>query len=155
MQPHNIIIGQKVSSEKIKKAKELRQNMTPAEKILWEHLRAKRFNGLKFRRQQIIEGFIVDFYCHSLGLVIELDGEIHEKQKKYDTERDKILSSKQLTILRFTNQQVTENIESVLKKIAEKQEDMEDLRDLRQAQEKSKNEPDISLKEVKKNFNLD
>ncbi len=131
MQPRNIIIGQKVSPKKIQRAKELRQNMTPAEKILWEHLRAKRFNGLKFRRQQIIEGFIVDFYCHSLGLVIELDGEIHGKQIEYDPERDKILSSKQLTILRFTNQQVTENIESLLIIIAEKQEDIEDLRNLR------------------------
>ncbi|MDJ0899324.1 MAG: DUF559 domain-containing protein [Xenococcus sp. MO_188.B8] len=135
MQPRNIIIGQKVSPEKIKRAKELRQNMTLAEKILWEHLRAKRFNGLKFRRQQIIEGFIVDFYCHSLGLVIELDGEIHNKQKEYDIERDKILSSKQLTILRFTNQQVPEDVESVLNTIAKKQEDIENLRDLQQEKE--------------------
>ena len=109
--------------------------MTLAEKILWEHLRAKRFNGLKFRRQQIIEGFIVDFYCHSLGLVIELDGEIHNKQKEYDIERDKILSSKQLTILRFTNQQVQEDVESVLNTIAKKQEDIENLRDLQQEKE--------------------
>ena len=109
--------------------------MTLAEKILWEHLRAKRFNGLKFRRQQIIEGFIVDFYCHSLGLVIELDGEIHDKQKEYDIERDKILSSKQLTILRFTNQQVPEDVESVLNTIAKKQKDIENLRDLQQEKE--------------------
>ena len=81
MKPHNIIIGQKVSPEKIKRAKELRQNMTPAEKILWQYLRAERFHNLKFRRQQIIEGFIVDFYCHSLRLVIEVDGEIHEHQQ--------------------------------------------------------------------------
>ena len=130
MQPRNIIIGQKVSPEKIKRAKELRQNMTPAEKILWEHLRAKRFNGLKFRRQQIIEGFIVDFYCHSLRLVIEIDGEIHDKQKQYDTERDQILSSKQLTILRFTNQEVSKDIESVLKTIAKKQEEIENIKNL-------------------------
>lgn len=82
MKPRIIIIGQKVSPEKIKRAKELRRNMTPAEKILWEHIRAKSFNNLKLRRQQIIEGFIIDFYCHSLGLVIEIDGEIHNKQKK-------------------------------------------------------------------------
>ena len=141
----NIIIGNKTSPEKIKRAKELRKNMTPAEKILWEHLRAKRFKGLKFRRQQIIEGFIVDFYCHYLRLVIEVDGEIHEKQTKYDKERDKILSSKQLTILRFTNQQVTDNIKSLLK-------DIEDLRDLQQAKEKS--EPIPPLKQFKKTSNL-
>ena len=155
MQPQNIIIGQKVSSEKIKKAKELRQNMTSAKKILSEYIRAKLFNGLKLRRQQIIEGFIVDFYCHPLGLVIELDGEIHDKQIEYDRDRDRILSAKGLTILRFTNRQIIEDIESVLNAIAEKLEDIEDLRDLRQAQENSKDEPNISLEEVKKMFDLD
>jgi very-short-patch-repair endonuclease len=154
MKPRNIIIGQKVSPEKIKRAKELRRNMTPAEKILWEYLRAKRFNNLKFRRQQIIEGFIVDFYCHSLGLVIEVDGEIHDSQKEYDTERDKILLAKDLHILRFTNQQVIENINLVLNAIAQKIEDIEDLRDLRQAQVESKDEPNISFEEVKQMFNL-
>ena len=61
--------------------------MTSAEKILCEQLRAKRFHNFKFRRQQIIEGFIVDFYCHSLELLIEVDGKIHDKQKKYDAYR--------------------------------------------------------------------
>lgn len=163
MKPRNIIIGQKVSPEKRKRARELRRNMTPTEKILWEHLRAKRFKNLKFRRQQIIEGFIVDFYCHSLGLIIEVDGEIHDKQVEYDTERDNILSAKELHILRFTNKQVIENIDLVLDaiaqrlgsaEIAQKIEDIEDLRDLRQAREESKHEPDISLEEVKQMFNL-
>ncbi|MGF1540113.1 MAG: endonuclease domain-containing protein [Pleurocapsa sp.] len=128
MKPRNIIIGQKVTPEKVKFAQELRQNMTPAEKILWQYLRAKRFQGFKFRRQQIIEGFIVDFYCHSLGLVIEVDGKIHDRQKDYDADRDKIIAAKGLFILRFTNQQVTENIESVLKTIAEKSKDIEGLK---------------------------
>lgn len=118
MKPRNIIIGQKVSPDKIKRAKELRQNMTSAEKILWERLRAKHFRNLKFRRQQIIEGFIVDFYCHSLGLIIEVDGKIHDRQKEYDRYRSKILSAKNLTILRFSNEQIAENIEIVLKEIA-------------------------------------
>ncbi|MEM7759817.1 MAG: DUF559 domain-containing protein [Cyanobacteria bacterium P01_A01_bin.40] len=118
MKPRNIIIGQKVSSEKIQRAKELRQKMTPAEKILWEYLRAKRFHNLKFRRQQIIAGFIVDFYCHSLGLVIEVDGEIHDHQKEYDRERESILEAKGLQIIRFTNQQIIEDIETVLNAIA-------------------------------------
>lgn len=154
MKPRNIIIGQKVSPEKIKRAKELRQNMTPAEKILWQQLRAKLFNNLKFRRQQIIEGFIVDFYCHSLGLVIEIDGKIHEKQIEYDRDRDKILSTKDLHILRFTNEQVIESIDSVLNTICEKIEDIEDLRDLRQAIQEDKNEPDISLEQVKRSLEL-
>ena len=125
MKPHNIIIGQRVSPEKIKRAKELRRNMTSAEKILWEYLRAKRFNNLKFRRQQIIEGFIVDFYCHSLGLIIEVDGEVHNQQKEYDRERDKILLAKNLYILRFTNQQVIKNIDLVFNSITGKIEDIE------------------------------
>ena len=150
MKPRNIIIGQKVSPEKIKRAKELRQNMTPVEKITWQHLRAKRFNNLKFRRQQIIEGFIVDFYCHSLGLVIEVDGKVHDKQIEYDRDRDKILLAKNLHILRFTNKQVIENIKAVLNTIAEKIEDIEDLRDLRQAIQEDKNEPDLSFEEVKR-----
>ena len=129
--------------------------MTPAEKILWEQLRAKRFHNLKFRRQQIIEGFIVDFYCHSLGLVIEVDGEIHNQQKEYDKERDNILSAKDLHILHFTNEQVTENIEIVLKAITEKIEDIEDLKELRAAIQESKDEPNISLAEAKKLLNLD
>ena len=155
MKPRNIIIGQNLSPEKIKRAKELRQNMTPAEKILWQKLRAKRFKGLKFRRQQIIEGFIVDFYCHSLGLVIEIDGEIHDKQKKYDREREKILLAKDLCVLRFSNQQVIENISLVLESIAEKVEDIEDLIDLRIAKEECKNEPCYSLEEVKQMLNIE
>ena len=154
MKSRNIIIGQKVSSEKIKRAKELRKDMTPAERILWEHLRVKRFHGLKFRRQQIIDGFIVDFYCHSLGLVIEVDGKIHDEQIKYDIERDNILLTKGLHILHFTNEQVINNIEAVLKAVAEKIEDIEDLQDLRQTREESKDEPDISLEEVKKMFGI-
>ncbi|MDJ0743575.1 MAG: DUF559 domain-containing protein [Xenococcaceae cyanobacterium MO_167.B27] len=154
MKPSNIIIGQKVSPEKIKRTKELRQNMTPAEKILWEHLRAKRFKGLKFRRQQIIEGFIVDFYCHSLGLVIEVDGKIHDRQIENDRKRDKILSAKNLYVLRFTNEQVAENIESVLKAITETIENIEDLKDLSQAKTGSKKESDIYLEKAQKILEL-
>ena len=119
MKPRNIIIGQRVSPEKIKRAKELRSNMTSAEKILWEYLRAKRFNNLKFRRQQIIKGFIVDFYCHSLGLVIEVDGKIHDKQKEYDRDRESVLKSQGLQIIRFSNREVIENIGEVLKTISD------------------------------------
>ena len=75
--------GQKVTKEKQERAKELRRNMTPAEKILWHELRANKL-GVHFRRQQIIAGFIVDFYCHKAGLVIEVDGDIHDFQKEED-----------------------------------------------------------------------
>ena len=118
MKPRNIINGQKVSPEKKQRSRELRKQMTPAENVLWKCLRAKRFNDLKFRRQQVIEGFIVDFYCHSLGLIIEVDGEIHDHQQEYDRYRENVLISRGLHIIRFTNQQIIEDIETVLKAIA-------------------------------------
>ena len=73
----NIIPGQRVVKEKLQRARELRREMTPAEKILWQELRGNKL-GVHFRRQQIIAGFIVDFYCHKVGLVIEVDGDIHD-----------------------------------------------------------------------------
>ena len=71
----NIIPGQRVTKEKLQRAKELRREMTPAEKILWQGVRAKKL-GVRFRRQQVIAGFIVDFYCHKGALVVEVDGDI-------------------------------------------------------------------------------
>ena len=75
----NIVTEQKVTKEKQQRAKELRHDMTPAEKILWEELRANRL-GVHFRRQQVIAGFIVDFYCHKSALVVEVDGDILDLQ---------------------------------------------------------------------------
>jgi very-short-patch-repair endonuclease len=116
----NIVIGQKIKSDKLERAKELRQQMTPAEKILWEHLRVNRLNGLHFRRQQIIDGFIVDFYCHAASLVIEVDGKIHEQQIEYDLERDKVLTARGLRSLRFKNEEVINELDQVLVKIYQK-----------------------------------
>ena len=65
--------------------------MTPAEKILWQELRANKL-GVHFRRQQVIAGFIVDFYCHKAGLVIEVDGDIHDLQREEDARWEKVLS---------------------------------------------------------------
>ena len=66
--------------------------MTPAEKFLWEELRTNKL-GVHFRRQQAIAGFIVDFYCHKAGLVIEVDVDIHDLQKEEDERREKVLSA--------------------------------------------------------------
>ena len=115
---HNIVIGQKVTPIKIQRAKELRSQMTQEEKILWQHLRANKLNGLHFRRQQIIDGFIADFYCHAARLVIEVDGEIHQQQAEYDEERDQVLSARGLRLLRIKNEQVRQNLDSVLARIA-------------------------------------
>lgn len=81
MSSKNIIVGQKITPQKRELAKQLRQNMTPAEQVLWQELRANRLEDYHFRRQQIIDGFIVDFYCHRAALIIEVDGPIHKTPK--------------------------------------------------------------------------
>ncbi len=113
----NIVIGQSVSYEMHERAKRLRREMTPAEKILWKELRTNKLNGLHFRRQQIIDGYIADFYCHQFALIVELDGSIHELQKEYDGDRDQYLIARGLRVLRFTNDEIKNDLRSVLKKI--------------------------------------
>jgi very-short-patch-repair endonuclease len=100
--------------EKRERAKQLRDAMTPAEVRLWQHLRAGRLDGLHFRRQQIIDGFITDFYCHAAGLIVELDGDVHGTQIEYDTERDRILAARGLRIMRFTNDRVLQDLDACL-----------------------------------------
>jgi len=92
----------------------MRRQMTPAEALLWERLRANQLAGLQFRRQQVIDGLIVDFYCHAAGLVIECDGPIHDTQREHDEDRDAILKRRGLSILRFTNEQIENDTERVL-----------------------------------------
>ena len=112
-----IVIGQRVSLSKLDRAKELRREMTAAEVCLWDHLRANRLDGLRFRRQQVIDGFIVDFYCHALQLIIEVDGPIHDQQTEQDREREYVLSGRGLTILRFINDEVLRALPTVLARI--------------------------------------
>jgi len=114
----NIIPGQKVTKEKLQRAKELRRNMTPAEKILWEELRANKL-GVHFRRQQVIAGFIVDFYCHKSALVIEVDGDIHDLQQEEDARREKALSELGLRVVRFRNDEVVRKLSALVGKIRE------------------------------------
>jgi very-short-patch-repair endonuclease len=114
---NRIITGQYIDPEKHQKAKEMRDNPTPAEKKLWEHLNNNQIQGLHFRRQQIIDGFIVDSYCHEIGLVIEVDGGIHEKQKEYDLERESILTNRGLHLVRFKNTEVMDNNLEVIAEI--------------------------------------
>jgi very-short-patch-repair endonuclease len=115
----NIITGQRVHTEIRRRAKEMRLNMTVAEGKLWQRLRAGRLEGFHFRRQQIIDGYIVDFYCHAAGIVVEVDGDVHLEQQQYDQERDKHLSDIGLSVLRFYNTDINENIEAVLREIVE------------------------------------
>jgi very-short-patch-repair endonuclease len=115
----NINPGQKIDPKKLQRAIDLRSEMTPAEKILWQELRGNKL-GFHFRRQQVIAGFIVDFYCHSAGLVIELDGDIHKEQQEYDTVRDKILEDMGLHVLRYSNNDVLQNLPRMLIQLSEK-----------------------------------
>lgn len=114
----NIIPGQRVTKAKLQRAKELRREMTPAERILWQELRSNKL-GVHFRRQQIIQGFIVDFYCHRAGLVVEVDGDIHDLQKEEDAMREKILSEMGLKIVRCRNDDVMKNLVAVVGRLME------------------------------------
>ncbi|MAT41675.1 MAG: restriction endonuclease [Anaerolineaceae bacterium] len=98
----------------ITNARKLRKRSTPAEKHLWGKLRGKQLSGLKFRRQHPITPYIVDFYCAEVRLVIEIDGEIHQFQQDQDQFREDWLKAQGLTVIRFTNSQVLNNINWVL-----------------------------------------
>jgi len=117
--PKGIVTGQRVSAVKVERSRELRREMTNAERLLWERLRGGRLNGLKFRRQQIIDGFIVDFYCHAAGLVVEVDGAVHRGQAAYDAQREQVLIARGLRVLRLSNDYVEQDIEGTLKRIVE------------------------------------
>ena len=99
-------------------AKNLRKNMTAAEMILWGHVKAG-YEGIKFRRQHPLGIYIADFYCHKLRLIIEVDGNIHDKQeiKEYDIKHESYLINDGYTILRFSNYQVLKQTDLVLKAI--------------------------------------
>ena len=96
------------------RAKELRKNSTDAERALWRQLRAHRLAGHKFRRQQPVGRYIVDFVCFEKQLIIELDGGQHTEQVAYDVERSTWLQSQGFRVLRFWNHEVLQNTEAVV-----------------------------------------
>ncbi|MFZ0889943.1 MAG: DUF559 domain-containing protein [Candidatus Binataceae bacterium] len=108
--PHNVVRGQGIDPVKLAQAKQFRQNMTRPERILWQALRGNAVCGLHFRRQQIIGGFIVDFYCHRASLVVEVDGSVHQATTEYDSERDLALSKLGLRVLRLSDEDVERNL---------------------------------------------
>ena len=118
MTRERIIRGQRVDAVKLQRAKDMRRQMTPEEAMLWNALRTNNLHGHHFRRQQVIAGFIVDFYCHAARLVIEVDGPIHQQQGEYDAERDEIIAAHGLHILRFPNAEIRNNLPSVLARIS-------------------------------------
>jgi len=100
-------------------ARNLRKNPTIAESKLWNYLRNKKLNGIKFRRQEPIGDYIVDFISFEKNLIIEIDGDYHKykEQKEYDKYRDEYLKFNDALILRFSNDDVLNDIDNVLEKI--------------------------------------
>jgi very-short-patch-repair endonuclease len=117
--PAKIVRGQKIDPAKIARAKELRRAMTTEERRLWQALRRNTIGGLHFRRQQVIAGFIVDFYCHSAALAVEVDGATHRETVEYDKERDQILAARGVLVIRFSNAEVRNRLPYLLSRIAE------------------------------------
>ena len=105
------------SRAKVIRARELRKEQTKAERELWWLLRNRLLLGHKFRRQYVFHGFILDFYCPSARLAVELDGPVHDEKREYDTARQKAIELHQINILRFTNDELKYSPVDVLNKI--------------------------------------
>jgi very-short-patch-repair endonuclease len=103
----------------VAQARELRQNMTEAETLLWNNLRSRRFKGYKFRRQHPADKFVLDFYCHRAKLCIEVDGEVHNSNEvsERDTNRTFELEQLGVRVKRISNDEIITDMESVLMKI--------------------------------------
>lgn len=104
------------SQEIIRRARILRKKMTFAESLLWEQLRKKQLNGVRFRRQHPVSRFIVDFYCYKASLVIEIDGGVHQEkdQSERDENRTYELEKLGLIVIRFSNKEVISHLSKVL-----------------------------------------
>jgi len=99
------------------RSRDLRNNSTLSEVMLWNHLRAKQMRGFQFNRQKPLGKFIADFYCKKLNLVIEIDGSSHEGKEQYDNDRDINLQKLDLHILHFSDLEVKKSIRNVLLQI--------------------------------------
>lgn len=109
----------KLKQELLQLAKEMRSNPTPAEKLLWERLRNRQLDGFKFRRQHVIDRFIVDFCCLKYKLVVEVDGPIHRFSAGYDFARSQKLGELGFHEIRFFDDQVLNDIDRVKERILE------------------------------------
>ncbi len=102
------------------KANRLRKQMTPAEMMLWERLKNKQICNVRFRRQHPIDLFIADFFCFAAKLVVEVDGAVHAAQKEYDIGRTAEMERYGIEVTRFSNDEIENNIEMVVRNIKEK-----------------------------------
>ncbi|MDB4948689.1 MAG: hypothetical protein JWM27_1338 [Gemmatimonadetes bacterium] len=106
------------SAEIREAARRLRHQATPAERVLWDALRDRQVDGLRFRRQHPVDRFVLDFYCPSVRLVIELDGGIHAEQLERDAARDAALRALGCHVIRIPNEAVFRNLPAVLRRIS-------------------------------------
>jgi very-short-patch-repair endonuclease len=102
-----------------KKAQQLRNAATPAERRLWAHLGSRRLNGHKFSRQMPVGTYVADFLCRELRLIVEIDGYSHDLRMEHDAARTRCLKEEGFTVIRFTNADVFERVEGVLLQISE------------------------------------
>lgn len=102
-------------------AREMRVDSTPAEARLWDVLRNRQLYGFKFRRQHSIERFVVDFYCPQAGLIVEVDGAVHDdpEQQAYDAIRSELLVAQGFRVVRVKNDEVFNDMAAVLSRIGD------------------------------------
>jgi very-short-patch-repair endonuclease len=112
-------VGMTFKPRETLKARALRANATPSERKLWRHLSASQLNGYKFSRQIPIGPFICDFVCRMTKLVVEIDGHSHDNATEYDTKRTEYLHGQGYHVIRFTNEEVSADLEGVLINISQ------------------------------------
>jgi very-short-patch-repair endonuclease len=98
-------------------ARRLRRMLTPTEQVLWDAIRRRRLGGLRFRSQHPVGAFVLDFYCPSCKLVVEVDGAVHDQQVEYDEARTERLNDYGYRVIRFRNEEVFQDLPSVLDRI--------------------------------------
>ena len=118
---YGVIRNQRINPKKLELARQFRKNPTESEDAVWQMLRNRQIKNLKWRRQQVIDGFIADFFCAELNVVLEIDGSIHENEeiKEYDEYRTSVFEKKGIQVFRLKNedcdkQHITELIEQIL-----------------------------------------
>ncbi len=115
-----IVVSPEIRRKMIEVAREFRKEPTKSEAILWEALRGKKLDGIKFRRQQPVGYFVVDFYSSVSRLVVEVDGSIHDSQVEADRARQEILELLGLNVLRIKSETIEKNLPGVLFEIRTK-----------------------------------
>ncbi len=98
-------------------ARQLRRNPTQAEWLFWNHVRRRQAEGLRFRRQSIVGGYIADFYCAELRLVVELDGSVHDRQQEADRQRDRTMAWLGVRVVRVRNDEVLMDVAGTVERI--------------------------------------